>query len=66
MESVTASATVSYAQLAAALITRVPQLTQVQLSDGAGDKVTLQAAVTAYGITVPVDAAATVTVAGDA
>jgi len=65
VESVTASATVSYAQLAAALMARIPQLTRVQLSDGAGDKVTLRAAVTAYGITVPVDAAATVTVAGD-
>jgi LmeA-like phospholipid-binding len=59
--SATATATVSYAQLEAVLKARIPQLMTVRLSNGGNGRVALRGSVTAFGITVPVDTSAGVT-----
>jgi LmeA-like phospholipid-binding len=63
--SATATATVTYAQLASTLRARIPELTQIQLSDGGNGAVAVRAVVTAYRVTVPLQTTATVTLSGE-
>lgn len=59
--SATATATVPYPELASALRSRIPQLTDIALSDGGNGGVAVTATVTVSGVTLPVQSTVTVT-----
>ena len=62
--SATATASLSYAELATSLRARVPQVRQLQLGDAGNGAIAITAVVTALGVTLPVTSAAVMTLDG--